>query len=170
MTLVILAIAVTALLYRLGVMYVRRSMRSFSSGATVWADLHKELRAFIEKEPPVAVAQLAIGLATAAGCGCFVRGVVATHYLPRFRQPRPQPRNPVEPAFNEVRSMEPELQEAFDRIMARVIVYDSYRNPVQGYLFRHIMWTFIQPQQSLASQLETKLAAFSVMSRRAAAF
>lgn len=169
MLLTLATVATVGAAYVLMSVYMRKAVISFRSADKLGAELSVEIRNFVESDAPPAVARLAIQLGAIAGCGCFVRGVLMSHYLPRVTVTRGRGVDPVQSAFDEADSMTADQQKAFGRITGMVIVYDSFRNPFQGWLFRRLLKSYLQPSQRWDSQLEAKLATFSVVSRRYAA-
>ena len=157
----ILAAAV-ALAYWLSSRYIQYAQRSFVTASMVGNDLNKAVREVLDAEAPSIIARLSIQLMAIAGCGCFVRGILIGHYLPRVTINSTD--DAAQAAFNELSQMSPELQAKFNKVVALVFIYDSYRNPLQGAMFRRIMRSFLRPEPRWSDQLEAKLAAFSVVS------
>lgn len=168
-SILIVAILMVPAAYVCAAAYVRYSVLSFGRAAQLQAQLTDDLRSFVESDAPPAVSRLAIQLGTMTGCGCFVRGMLVSHYLPRIALTVGDNADHIQRAFDEAGAMAAEQQSAFGRITALVVLYDSFRNPLQGWLFRRMMRTYVRHEQRWDSQLETKLATFSVMSRRYAA-
>lgn len=166
MILTFLAVGAVAAAYFISSAYIRRSERSFSSAARVMDDLSSAVRGFVESDAPPEVARLAIQMAAITGCGCFVRGVLVSHYLPRGTISRGNVPRSLNSAFEASRRMPGELQTQFDRIAGLVMIYDSFRNPLQGWLFRRALRSFVEAKPTWNDQAETKLALFSVLSRK----
>lgn len=158
---------VVGIAYILAAHYVRRATRSIGSAGDVWAQLQQEVRTFVEKGAAPEIATFAIQLGAVAGCGCFVRGVVMNHYLPPAMLALFDDDKKIEPVEIEARHLDVDQQERLSHIVTLVIMYDSFRNPFQGFLFRRILRSYMVPDHiSWRSKVEAKAAAFSVMSRR----
>lgn len=157
---------------RLAEDYVRRSMNSFQKADRVWADLRQTADTLLRASVPDSVSRLILALMLAAGCGCFVRGMLKSHYLPRVSlglgKKSTRTSKAFDKAFLDVGFLPPDLQADFSRLMALVILYDSYRNPLQGYLFRHLINSITKPDLDFGTRAEVELTAFSVLSRKRA--
>jgi len=159
----IIAIAVVYGAVRLLTDYLQRSQRSFASAQIAWNEVDRAVLELLDSDVPAVVAQLAILIARLTGCGCFVRGVLMSHYLPRFTvKPKPQ----LEVAFASLNELSPKQKKLFDQVIATAVVYDSYRNPLIGGLFRRLVKSAIQSQHTYSATLETQLAAAAVLSRK----
>lgn len=157
--------------YRLAQDYVRRSLTSFGSAERSQADMAEAARTLIESEPPPAVAKLVITMSLMAGCGCFVRGMLASHYLPRATVNRGKAEGRWAQAFAEAEGLSWEMRDIFAKFLIQVIIYDSFRNPFQGYLLRHTLENIVRPQPSLGTFLEARMTALSVVnSKRVSSF
>lgn len=141
-------------------------MRSFENAEFAWRELAAEARAIVEADVPTNVAKVVIALAATAGCGCYVRGLLMAHYLPKFLIVRGDRNGKWSGSLEAVDNLPSELREKFQRMMMLVILYDGYRNPAHGWLFRRVMKSYTQGRQSFQEKLETKLTAASVLSRR----
>lgn len=166
MILTLLTIGVVAAVYLAVSSYVERAKRSFANADRVMTDLTAAVRTFVESDAPPEVARLAIQMSVLTGCGCFMRGVLMSHYLPRGGIVRANVPKALNAAFQQSRGMPIELQTQFDRISGLVMIYDSFRNPIQGWLFRRVLWSFVETKPTWNDQAETKLALFSVLSRK----
>ena len=161
-------VAVTALSYALARAYLQGAMRSFARAERALADLQSAVRTLVEQDVPASVAKIALQLSVHAGCGCFVRGMLTSHYLPRVALVPRASGDVWEAAFADVERLPPAQREAFNRVVALVVVYDCFRNPLQGWLFERLMRSFTRAEPSWSDKAEAKLTAWSVVSRRAA--
>lgn len=159
------AIVITYGVFRVLEDYIRRSERSFGTAERVWTDLNKLLTELLQSEVPSAVAQLAVMIGAVTGCGCFVRGVLMSHYLPRAFIMPPQ-NSRFEVAFLAVEKLDAHQRKLFEQVMGMAIVYDSFRNPLQGWLFRRLLRSATQSEPSYSTKLETQLATASVLSKK----
>jgi len=166
--LAILLVAAAAAAYRLADYYVRFATRSTAMAGRVWGDFEQQVRHFVSESESAEVSKLAIHMAAAAGCGCFVRGALMSHYLPRFSIEPKEERPGVQSAFAQVGDLPHAQREAFSKLIVMTLIYDSFRNPLQGWFFRRMLDSFTKPTVSWTHQQEAKLAAFSVLSRRQA--
>lgn len=163
----LVAVALTFGVYLLAATYVRRSVRSFASAKRAWSDLNASVQAFLAEDVPQSAARVAVGLMSAAGCGCFVRGVLISHYLPRVSVlPRSAGAIKWEKDFSDLANLRADQKAKFERVIGLVIIYDSFRNPLQGWAFRRMMRSFASAEPSFTEKLEAQLAAVSVLSRR----
>lgn len=155
---------------RMGEDYVRRSLRSFRRAEAVWADLSATADGLIQSDAPASVKRVVLALMMSAGCGCFVRGMLVSHYLPRvsLQQSLRERRSAKmwESAFSDVDSLPAGFKEDFSRLLALVMIYDSYRNPLQGFFFRRLLRSVLQPKLDYGTRAEVQLTAFSVVSKK----
>lgn len=165
---VALALLVPVAIFRLAQDYVRRSMRSFGKADKVWADLVHSAESLLEDDIPEHLARSIVALMRLAGCGCFVRGVVTAHYLPFLS--RTGGGEGAEDAFIEFDALDGEQRERFWALLSAVILYDGFRNPFQGLLFRNMIRTYYRPSPRLSARekLQAALTAFGVLGRKAA--
>jgi hypothetical protein len=168
MTLVmaILLVVLVFSAYRLADDYVRRSMGSFDSAARVWTDLDAAATELLNTDLPESVGRMVVALTRLAGCGCFVRGVLLSNYLPRAKLQQDGRGDKWNDAFNDLKVLNGSQKDCFDRLLSLVIVYDSFRNPLQGWLFRRLLRSFTQDKRSYREKAEAELAALSVLSNR----
>lgn len=162
----VVIVAVVYGAYRLAGDYIRRSMRSFASAQRAWSELSTTAKEIVEQDIPEPAARAVIGLAGAAGCGCFIRGVMAAHYLPGLLRRSVDEPGDWDQAFTAIGNLSIEQKRSFDRLLALVLVYDSFKNPLQGWFFRRMLRSYVDPEPTFAEKAETQLAAFSVLSRR----
>lgn len=146
--------------------FVSRSIRSYGSAEQVWSDLVGASDKLMDADIPESVARAVLGLVAAAGCGCFVRGMLINHYLPRPSLVKSGDAGPWNKAFEDVEDLTAEQRGDFYQLLAAAVVYDSFRNPLQGWLFRRILKTFLQPNPSFIQKAETQITAFSILTRR----
>jgi hypothetical protein len=167
---VIFVILVCYLLMKLAEDFLRRSLRSFQKADRVWSDLNQTARGIVESDAPVSVKRLVMALMLSAGCGCYIRGMIISHYLPRFALGSARASSPGrqywEIAFTDVDSLSRDLQEDFARLTALVFVYDSYRNPLTGFFFRRALSLVMQPKLDFSTRAEVQLTAYSVVTRK----
>ena len=150
--------------------FMRHSLRSFQNADRVWAELNQVGKRIAESDAPVSVKRLVLALMLSAGCGCFVRGMLASHYLPRFALRAGRGSSPGkrywEKAFTDVEVLPVGLQDDFTHLTALVLIYDSYRNPLTGYFFRRVLRLVMQPKLDFGTRTEVHLAAYSVVTRK----
>lgn len=163
--LALIAVMAVWLVFRVAQDYVRRSLRSFRHAERVWATAMIEARTLMEADIPASVSRLVIELSSLAGCGCFVRGMVASHYFPRAILSNAAPNSTWDGAFADVEALPHEQREKFRKLLALIVLYDSYRNPFQGWLFRRSLKAVMRPDPGFKVQMETQLTAYSVVSR-----
>ena len=159
------AILATWAMFRIAQDYVRRSIRSFRHAERVWAAAMAEARILMEADIPSSVSRLVIELSSLAGCGCFVRGMVVSHYFPRAIPSNDAPDATWDGAFADVEALPSQQRDQFRKMLALIVLYDSYRNPFQGWLFRRSLKAVIRPDPGFKVQMETQLTAYSVVSR-----
>jgi hypothetical protein len=146
--------------------YVRRSMNSFQMAEFVWGKLAAEAQAIIEADVPASVGKVVLALAATAGCGRYVRGLLIAHYLPTFVIARGDRQGRWSGSLEAVENLPPEIRDRFEHMMALVMIYDGYRNPVHGWFFRRVMKSYTESKRTFEQKLETKLTAVSVLSRK----
>jgi hypothetical protein len=159
-------LAVSYGVYLLARDFVTRSIRSYGSAEHVWGDLIGTADKLMASDIPESVARAVLGLVAAAGCGCFVRGMLVNHYLPRPSLVKSGDAGPWNKAFEDVENLTAEQRGNFYQLLAATVVYDSFRNPFQGWMFRRILKTFLQPNPSFVQKAETQITAFSILTRR----
>lgn len=166
--LVILLLAVGLGAYRLASDYVQLSMRSFASAERVWLDVSSSAARVLDLGIPQNVAKLVVMLTATAGCGCFVRGMLIGHYLPRRANKATQD-NSLSGAFSDLESLDANVRNEVWTLLSQVMVYDSFRNPLQGWLFRRMLKNFVlaPAQANMVTKLEAQLTAISVLRRKA---
>ncbi|QLC25773.1 hypothetical protein HFP57_12605 [Parasphingopyxis algicola] len=124
----------------------------------------KAARLIEDEDTPESVARVVFWLAAAAGCGCFVRGFVIYHYLPRFGRSDKDSAS-LDEAFGDVEKLPVDDRKEFFEFLAMVIAYDSYENPLQGWLFRRAIRSFFNKQtMSFQDRLIAMGTAFSILS------
>ena len=146
--------------------YVRRSLRSFEHASQVWNTANDLAQDVLAAKVPLSVARLVLELSALAGCGCFVRGMIVSHYLPRLHSSRSNEKGPWDQAFADLETLEPDVRQTFSKYIGMLILYDSFRNPFQGWLFRRAMRSVTRPNPSYEVRMETQLTAYSVVSKR----
>ena len=161
----ILIVLVTIALSWIAYDYVERSMRSYASASKVWTDVDSTARELLETDLPQSVARAILGLLALAGCGCFVRGVLVSHYLPRLMTVGKTSSGKWNRAFDDVENLGPAQREQFSKLITLVVVYDSFRNPLHGWIFRRTLRNFTKPVVPSAYRVEAQLASFSVLNR-----
>jgi hypothetical protein len=152
--------------YWLADYYVCRSMRSFQTAEDVWHKLNGAASELLTHDIPESVSRMVVALTFLAGCGCFVRGVLIAHYLPRVRLASSNSQSQWEQAFNDLGNLDPLQRSAFERLLGFVIIYDSFKNPFQGWLFRRVTRSFTKSVPSFKERAEAQLTALDVLSRR----
>lgn len=164
----ILASAVVYGSFLLASDYVRRSMRSYASAESVWTNLAGTAHELIESDIPASVARMILGLVTMAGCGCFVRGMLLSYYLPIPDGARSKADSVWDQSFADANKLSQEQREKFNHLLGQVMVYDSFTNPLQGWLFRRALKAFMRNEQTFAQRASTQLTVLSVLSGNAA--
>lgn len=153
--------------YRLAQDYVRRSQRSFGNASIAWVRLNEMGREIATSDKTSeAVAKVVLGLMLAAGCGCFVRGILISHYLPRAIVMRGGRDDEWDGAFEEIEEMDASDRAAFVQFLMQVVLYDSFRNPLQGWLFRRAIrmrGRLVPPPEN---RYEAQIVASSILRRR----
>lgn len=153
-------------IFRLAQDYVRRSARSFASAERAWEGVKVAADDLLKNDVPETVARVVLALMATAGCGCYVRGMLVSHYLPRAQIVESEKSGQWDKAFGDVDALPHEQRDQFSKLLAAVVVYDSFRNPLQGWLFRRLIKSFIKVQQPITAQYEAKMTALSVLSRK----
>lgn len=153
--------------YRLTEDYLRRSMRSFANADRVGVRMKLAAEELLGEDIPASVAAAVIGLVYIAGCGCFVRGILIGHYFPRFRASSASPR--VQQAFDDLDNLPAAHRQKFYDLLGAVIAYDSFRNPLQGWLFRRIAKSYFEgsARMGVVEKADATATVFSVLSRKA---
>jgi hypothetical protein len=146
--------------------FVTRSIRSYGNAESVWSDLVNTADKLMDDDIPESVATAVLGLVVVAGCGCFVRGMLVSHYLPRPSPSKSEGSGHWNKAFEDVENLTADQRSNFYQLLATVVVYDSFRNPLQGWLFRRVLKSFLQPNPSFVQKAETQITAFSILARR----
>jgi hypothetical protein len=170
MTIFLITVLFVAGVYRLAVGYVRRSLRSFGSAERVFGDIETASNAILDKRIPQSVARFVVSLVMQAGCGCFVRGFLMRHYLPRISVRYQDGNREVSVAMDDIDRLDPDVRKMIWDLIALIIVYDGYRHPMSGWIFRHALKAFDSPlaQAGIETRLETWQTAVSVLRRKSA--
>lgn len=163
-----LAALILWLAYRLVDDYLRRSMVSFAHAEKARAMAQQEAVEMLETGVPQSVARLIVQLSALAGCGCFVRGMLMSHYLPKAVPSRGAKKGPWDVAFSDLDKLDADIRRKFDKYVSYLVLYDGYRNPLQGWLFQRALRSLAKPEPRYDLRMERQLAAYSVVSRRAA--
>lgn len=151
--------------------YVNRSLRSYQSASAMLGHVTENLEELTKSEPPVGVARLGFMLASTAGCGCYVRAVLMSRYLPTplassiFGGSGRGKSKEVEHDMFDLDKLTPEQRQHFSKLVASVIVYDGYRNPLSGWAFRKMMDA--HTETSYTQREGAELTIFSVLARKA---
>jgi hypothetical protein len=155
---VVAAVAMTLLLDR----YLRRSAKSFMRGEEIWSELQTNAAQIVENERyPLGVACLAHALSEAAGCGCFVRAMLMGHYTPKllfWRRQRAAAKLQHTPWVDDLSQLSEAQKKQLNTLFIKVIIFDSYANPLQGWLLRRLVRNHFAP--------EAKKAVLSVVARK----
>lgn len=167
-TLALLAVLTGYGALRLSQDYLRRSSTSFANAERAWVGVNEAAQKLLDQDIPESVGRVIVALMATAGCGCYVRGMLKGHYLPRFQFRRPQRVASLDQAFKQVEEMSNDQRDLFSSLVAAVMVYDSFRNPLQGWLFRRLLKSYVKPQPPLSAKYEANLAAMSVLSNKGA--
>jgi hypothetical protein len=165
LALAIMLIGIAALAYMLAAQYVAFATRSFASANKVWNDLNEKANAILEEDIPVGVARIVFALTATAGCGCYVRGMLIGLYAPVPRGAMSHSDASWDKAFGGLDALPQKTRDEVSRLMAIAMVYDSYRNPLQGWIFRHAVKQYARGEPSFFDKLEAQLLALSVLSR-----
>lgn len=166
-----------AVLISVGVMiladrYVTRSLRSYQFADIMLSRVMENLTKLTEGDLPVGAARISFMLASTAGCGCFVRAVLLSHYLPSswasaiFGGVRQNPSPEFEHDLFDMDELSAEQGKHFSQLVASVIIYDGYRNPLSGWLFRRIVRAYAEP--SYTDRERAEITTFSVLGRKVA--
>jgi hypothetical protein len=70
-------------------------------------------------------------------------------------------------SFSDLRQLSEAQREKFNQLIVCAIVYDSYRNPLQGWLFRHAIKSFMKNEQTFVQRVKTELTVLRVLSGNA---
>jgi len=112
-------------------------------------------------------ASVVFQLMATAGCGCYVRGMLFSHYLPvAWLADDSDKSHEVDVAFTDIDRAPAEQREAFAKLVAQVVVYDSFRNPLQGWLLRRAVKQVLRPEPSVSVRYESQITVRSVLARR----
>jgi hypothetical protein len=155
--------------YRLAEDIVRRSLNSFQTADRVWSDLKTKSQEITDAaQVPEEVCRIVYALTASAGCGCYVRGMIMHHYLPALstRKPDTPSEQRWSESFDKIAELPIEVQRKLAELIMLVFVYDSFKNPVQGWIFRRIVRSAANPSPNFAARTEAELTAFSVLSRK----
>lgn len=152
--------------FRLAQDYLRRSATSFASAERAWEGVKGAADDLLKNDVPETVARVVLALMVTAGCGCYVRGMLVSHYLPRFPTREPEQSGQWDRAFVDVDALPNDQRDQFSKLIVAVVVYDSFRNPLQGWLFRRLITSFVKAQQPIAAKYEAKMTALHVLSRK----
>lgn len=162
----LLSVLLTYAVYRLAFYYLQRSQASFRAADRVGADMATHARTLLDRDIPLRVAKLVVAMSAGAGCGCFVRGIIMVHYVPGWLRPRAVSNRSLDAVFEEIENLDAETKQIFWKFQIAVMVYDSFRNPAQGWLFRHAVRSMLKVEAPYAAKREAQTAIFSVVSRR----
>lgn len=164
----ILLLALVYSTYRGADYYLDRSMVSFRNAERAWSELTLLARELVARDLPPRVAKLVVAMTASAGCGCFIRGVIISHYVPQLLRRYPNEERSLGPVFEQIENLDAESRDLFWKFQVHVMVYDSFRNPAQGWLFRRALKETLKPEVSYSTKREAQSAVFSVVARRKA--
>jgi hypothetical protein len=151
--------------FRLSEYYTLRSLRSYRNAERIWADLNRVAQSLLQRDITADVAFNVFALACTAGCGCYVRTLLINHYLPwasdigKARRSRPE----VDRGFHDIEQLVGEAKSEFRELMALVIAYDSFRNPLQGWLLRRMLGSHFK-RPGFRESREAEIASYKVLS------
>ena len=147
--------------------YLTRSLRSFRKAETHWPKLVAQSQELLAMQISAGFASVVFQLMATAGCGCYVRGMLLSHYLPvAWLADDSDKSRDVDVAFRDIERAPAEQREAFAKLVAQVVVYDSFRNPLQGWLLRRVMKQVLRPEPSVKVRYESQITVRSVLARR----
>ena len=161
-------IASTAVLFAIARKYVDRSLRSYRSADAMLGKISDNLTRLAEADAPLGVARIGFMLAATTGCGCYVRGILYSHYMPsslaRLIAGGPKRGSSFERDLADLAKLNAAQRSAFSDLIVSVIIYDSYRNPLSGWLFRHMIRSYDRP--SFTERADAEVTAVSILSRK----
>lgn len=160
----ILGASMVWIAFRLCEYYVSRATRSYAHAEKAWSEAMTLAHEILEKDIPLSVAQLIVATSALAGCGCFVRGLIASAYLPHTRREKSESSNSWDGAFTDLEALDSENRKLFNDFLVRIVIYDSYKNPISGKIFRSIVRS--KSSNNTALRLETQLTTYSLLSRK----
>lgn len=148
--------------------YVKRSLGSFRRAEAVQRELEKQASDIIDMAESVALKRYVLSMVALAGCGCFVRGMLALHFLPRLTSSIDQDDQSFDEVMSEIDEASSEFRKKFSNFTIHLVVYDSFRNPLQGWLLRHALTSLTKPvpQANFVARQEAMIATFSVIGRK----
>lgn len=142
--------------------YTRRAPRSVARSQIFWKAFKTDVERVIRDDSyPQPVAEFVYELAMTAGCGCYVRQMLVTHYLPSLwsRLSEEASEKPREREFDAaMQALSKPKREQIKRIMVTAIVFDSFYNPFQGWLFRRVLNGYKNPQPSTYRKVDMQEA------------
>lgn len=171
--LTVVAIAVPAATVA-GYVYVRRSMRSFASAEFVRTKILDVTARELLATPglPKEVAHLVLSIFHLAGCGCLIRGILLGRLMLLFTgargdRERRAAQHRTDRAFSILERQDASVREKFGELIAYATIYDSFANPLQGWLFRHVLRTYMTPRPKLSPEekLKGEMIAVSILRR-----
>ena len=118
----LLIAVLTTGIYLVASSYVHRSKRSYSNADRVWSDLNSHALELLKADIPKPISLLVVALSRTAGCGCFVRGALLSHYLPIRVAGRDAGDNGVKSAFDSIDKLTPELRQSIGKLLALVML------------------------------------------------
>lgn len=151
--------------YRLLEEYVRRSMRSYAAAERTWAEVKSAATDLMAHDVGAELARNVLMLVWSAGCGCYVRSLLMHHYLPGFFERRGQQSADIDKGFREIDALSADARADFHRLVAMVMVYDSFRNPLQGWLFRRVLRSYLT-KPGYREIREAELASYAVLAKK----
>ncbi len=144
--------------------YFTRARTSLRAAESALFEIERKAEDLLQQDLPVNVARVVIAMVYAAGCGCFVRAMLLGHYLPR----RHVATGVVREGNKEIETLNLETREKISELMMLVIIYDSFRNPLQGWLFRRILKEYTRSSEKIEmnAKWEARLATMAVVDRK----
>ena len=164
----VVVVASVAGIFAAANMYVKRSLRSFRKADVLLNRMDDALHKLIDSDVPIGVARVGFLLMGTAGCGCYVRGILYSHYMPpplaRLVAGGPKRNSPVERDLLDMNKLDEGQRRIFSELIGTVVMYDGYRNPLSGWLFRHMLRSSQPP--SFTERADTEVTTVSILSRQ----
>lgn len=154
--------------------YARRAERSLGTADKIWRDFIRECDGVItDRAMAGPIAELVYTLGMTAGCGCYVRQALFTHYMPEAAQQRINASlhsGGAKSGLEMFDDLSHEQRKQINKVFVLALLFDSFANPVQGWLFRRALRNYRRvTQQSklpVGAVREAQSAALKVAQRK----
>lgn len=134
-------------------------------------DIEKTALKILDSDITKSTALIVVGLIGTAGCGCYVRGMLRDAIAPWARIPHrltmTDMGKKVQQGYDDLDDSKPSVRDDFHALIALTIIYDSYKNPLSGLLFRRFLKNVTSnSSNSVTAKRKAELTAIDVITSK----